>query len=269
MNKVLEIIFSKKVIGPIITIFVSFIAYRLAKTLINKVFGFRGKNIDQNKTKMIKDLISNIVKYFIIVMAMLIILEIYGIDTKALITSLGVLGLVAGLAVQDALKDLVSGITIIIEDQYRIGDTVKVNNFKGEVISLGMKTTRIKAFTGEILIIPNHLITEVINYSHSKSLAIVDVSISYESDIDKAISVLNKMAENISKDMESLTGNIEVLGVQNLGSSSVDIRIIAETRPLENFGVEREIRKQAKLALDKNKISIPYPQVVIHDGKRV
>ena len=159
--------------------------------------------------------------------------------------------------------------TIIIENQYGIGDTVKINGFKGEVISLGMKTTRVKAFSGEILIVPNHLITEVINYSHSKSLAIVDVSISYESDIDKAINVLTKMADTISKNMPALTGDIQVLGVQNLGESSVDIRITAETRPLENFGVEREIRKQAKLALDKNKISIPYPQVVVHDAKRV
>ena len=269
MNKVLEIIFSKKILGPIMTILVAFIIYRLAKTLINKIFNFKGKKVDQNKTKMIKDLISNIVKYFIIVMALLIVLEIYGIDTKALIASLGVLGLVAGLAVQDTLKDLISGITIIIEDQYRIGDTIKVNGFKGEVVSLGMKTTRIKAFTGEILIIPNHLITEVINYSHSKSLAIVDVSIAYESDIDKAIKVLTDMTQTISSNMETIIGKIEVLGVQNLGDSSVDIRIIAETQPLENFGVEREIRKQAKLALDKNKISIPYPQVVVHDGKRV
>lgn len=269
MDKILGVILSKKVIGPILAIIIAFLVYRIAKTLIDKVFSFNGRKIDENKTKMIRDLVSNIVKYFIIVMVFLIILEIYGVDTKALITSLGIVGLIAGLAVQDTLKDFVAGITIMIEDQYEIGDTVKINGFKGEVTSLGMKTTRVKAYTGEILIVPNHLITEVINYSHSKSLAIVDISISYESDIDKAISVLTKMAETISKDMPELTGNIEVLGVQNLGDSSVDIRITAETRPMEHFSIEREIKKQAKLALDKNKISIPYPQVVVHDAKRV
>lgn len=269
MNKILGIILSKTVIGPIIAFAIALVIYRTAKTLVNKLFSFKGKKIDENKAKMIRDLINNIVKYFIVIMVLLIILDIYGVDTKALITSLGVVGLVAGLAVQDTLKDFVAGMTIIIEDQYAIGDTIKINGFKGEVISLGMKTTRVKAFTGEILIVPNHLITEVINYSHSKSLAIVDVSIAYESDIDRAIDVLTKMAETISKNMPELTGNIQVLGVQNLGESAVDIRITAETRPLENFGVEREIRKQAKLALDKNKISIPYPQVVVHDAKRV
>lgn len=269
MNKILEIILSKKVVGPILAVLIAFIVYRLIKTLINKIFSFKGKRIDENKTKMIRDLISNIAKYFIVIMVFLIILEIYGVDTKALITSLGIVGLVAGLAVQDTLKDFVSGITIIIEDQYGIGDTVKINGFKGEVISLGMKTTRVKAFTGEILIVPNHLVTEVINYSHSKSLAIVDISISYESDIDQAIEVLNEMAVTIASDIPELTGSINVLGVQNLGDSSVDIRITAETRPMENFVVERKIRKEAKQALDKNKISIPYPQVVIHNAKRI
>ena len=237
--------------------------------MINKIFGFKGKRVDENKTKMIRELINNVIKYFIVIMSFLIILEIYGVDTKALITSLGIVGLVAGLAVQDTLKDFVSGITIIIEEQYGIGDTVKINGFKGEVISLGLKTTRIKSFTGEILILPNHLVTEVINYSHSKSMAIVDVSISYESDLDEALCVLNNMADSIAPNIHELTGKINVLGVQNLSESSVDIRITAETSPTDNFAVERKIRREAKLALEKNGISIPYPQVVVHNAKRV
>lgn len=269
MNKIFEIILSKKVIGPALTVIIAYLLYRVLKSVITKIFNFRFKNVDNNKKKMIRDLINNLMKYFIIIMSSLIILDIYGIDTKALITSLGVVGLVFGLAIQDVLKDFIAGITIIIEDQYRIGDTIRVNDFKGEVIALGIKTTRIKALTGEILIIPNHLITDVINYSHSKSLAVVDVSISYESDIDKAIEVLTTMVKDIAKDIPTITGKVEVLGVQDLGDSSISIRITAETKPLENLAVEREIRKQAKLVLDKNKISIPYPQVVIHDGKRI
>lgn len=267
--KVFDIILSKKVLGPILSIIIGYIIYKLIKSLIKKVFSFRSAKADENKIKMISDLVTNIVKYFIIVIVFLIILEIFGVDTKALIASLGVLGLVAGLAVQDTLKDFIAGITIIVEDQYEIGDWVKINNFKGEVISLGMKTTRLRAYTGEVMILPNHLIQEVINYSQSNSLALVDVSISYESDVDKAIDVLNKMCEKISKENESVTGELKVIGVQNLSDSSVDIRIVGETKPTENFGVEREVKKRAKLVLDKNKISIPYPQVVVHDGKRL
>ncbi len=267
--KILNIILSKKVLGPVLSIIIGYIIYKIIKSVIKKVFSFRAGRVDENKVKMISDLVTNIVKYFIIVIVFLIILEIFGVDTKALIASLGVLGLVAGLAVQDTLKDFIAGITIIVEDQYEIGDWVKINNFKGEVISLGMKTTRLRAYTGEVMILPNHLIQEVINYSQSSSLALVDISISYESDVDKAIEVLNEMCKKISRENESITSDLQVLGVQSLSDSSVDIRIVGETKPIENFGVEREIKKQAKLILDKNKISIPYPQVVVHDGKRV
>lgn len=267
--KILDIVLSEKVLGPILSIVIGFVVYKIIRSLIKKIFSLRSRRVDENKVKMISDLVTNIVKYFIIVIVFLIILEIYGVDTKALIASLGVVGLVAGLAVQDTLKDFIAGITIIVENQYEIGDWVKINNFKGEIVSLGMKTTRLKAYTGEIMILPNHLIQEVINYSQSSSLALVDISISYESDIDKAIEVLNKMCEKLSKENKSITSDLQVLGVQNLGNSSVDIRIVGETKPTENFGVEREIKKQAKMILDKNKISIPYPQMVVHDGKRV
>lgn len=267
--KILNFILSKKVLGPVLSIIIGFVIYKIIKSLIKKIFSFRAKRVDENKIKMISDLVTNIVKYFIIVIIFLIVLEIYGVDTKALIASLGVLGLVAGLAIQDTLKDFIAGITIIVEDQYEIGDWVKINNFKGEVISLGMKTTRLRAYTGEVMILPNHLIQEVINYSQSSSLALVDISISYESDVDKAIEVLSKMCEKISQENKSITSDLQVLGVQSLSDSSIDIRIVGETKPTENFSVEREIKKQAKLTLDKNKISIPYPQVVVHDGKRV
>lgn len=267
MEKFLEVVLTKKVLGPILSIIIAYILYKILKSVINKIFSFKGKNVDLKKRKMISDLINNVIKYFIIIIVFLIILDIFGIDTKALITSLGVIGLVAGLAVQDTLKDFIAGITIIIEDQYRIGDTVKINGFKGEVTYLGMKTTRIQAYTGEIMIIPNHLISEVVNYSQSKSLAVVDISISYESDIEKAIAILTKMSADISKDMTGLVGDLQVLGVQNLGESGIDIRIVGETKPLEHFGVEREVKKQAKLVLDKNKINIPYPQLVIHNAK--
>ena len=93
------------------------------------------------------------------------ILDIFGIDTKTLIASLGVVGLVAGLAVQDTLKDFVAGMSIILENQYRVGDTITIKGFRGEVISLGIKSTRLRSLTGEIMIVPNHLIEEVINHS--------------------------------------------------------------------------------------------------------
>lgn len=216
---------------------------------------------------MISDLIISIAKYFLIAIVSLIIMDIYGIDTKALVTSLGVVSLVAGLAVQDVLKDIVAGISIIIEEQYTIGDFVKINGYEGWVKFLSLKTTRLEAYTGEVHIIPNHLIGEITNYSKNKSMAIVDVAIAYESDIDKAVSVLTSMCDQYEN--PDIKEKPQVLGVEKLADSSVNIRITCETKPMLHNGVRRELNKQAKLVLDKNKISIPYPQMVIHDGKRV
>ena len=266
---IFENIYFTKALSVIFTVVFGYAAYKIIMSFLNRLFRLKDKRIDENKRKMISNLMNGFVKYFIIVIVLLMIFENLGVDTKALITSLGVVGLVAGLAVQDTIKDFVAGVTIMVEDQYRIGDFVKINDFRGEVIALGIKTTRVKAYTGEVLIIPNHLIECVINYSRTNSLAVVDVSISYESEIEKAVEVLNKMCIDIFESIPDLVKQPEVLGVQNLGDSSVDIRIIGETKPMKFFDVEREIRKQAKIALDKNNITIPYPQVVVHDGKRV
>lgn len=264
--KILDIIFSKKVVIPIITIAISYIVYQILKSVIKRIFKVKN-NENDNRREMIRGLIISVAKYFLIIISSLIIMDVYGVDTKALVTSLGVVSLVAGLAVQDVLKDIVAGISIIIEEQYMIGDFVKINGYEGWVKFLSLKTTRLEAFTGEVHIIPNHLIGEVTNYSKNKSVAVIDVAVSYESDVNKAIDVLNDICKKYKN------GNIlaepQVLGINELADCSVNIRITCETKPMTHYGVQRELKKLIKEALDKNKISIPYPQVVIHDGKRV
>ena len=139
----------------------------------------------------------------------MMILDVYGIDTKSILASLGVFTAVLALALQDILKDIVGGISIIIEGQYRIGDIVTINNFKGEVISLTLKSTRVKAYTGEIKIFANRNISEVINHSFSSSLAIVDIAVAYDSDLSKVDKVLNKICEKLSNELEELEGEIQ------------------------------------------------------------
>lgn len=264
--KILDIIFSKKVVMPIIVVIISYIIYQLLKSVVKRIFKVKN-NENDNRREMIRGLITSIAKYFLIIMAALIIMDVYGVDTKALVTSLGVVSLVAGLAVQDVLKDIVAGISIIVEEQYMVGDFVKINGYEGWVKFLSLKTTRLEAATGEVHIIPNHLIGEVTNYSKDKSVAIVDVAISYESDIDKAIEVLTDMCKKYKN--ENIISAPQVLGVDKLADSSVNIKITCETKPMTHYGIQRELNKQIKQVLDKHKISIPYPQVVIHDGKRV
>ena len=127
------------------------------------------------------------------------ILDVYGIDTKTILASIGIIGLVIGLAVQDTLRDFLSGLFIILDNQYSVGDNVMINGFRGNVINLGLKTTRIKAYTGEVKIIANRNIMEVTNYSKENSLAIVDISVSHNSNLEKTEKVLNELCERLGE----------------------------------------------------------------------
>jgi len=261
----LDIILSKKVLGPIIIIFATLIISSLLSNVVKKILKTK-ISVDDKRKKTMIGLISNIVKYFLFIIAILMILSLYGIDTTALITSLGVVGLVAGLAVQDLLKDFLSGISIIFENQYVVGDTVTINGFKGEVISLGLKTTKLKAYTGEIKFISNRNVTEVINHSVEHSLAVVDISISYEEDIDKVEKVLTELCSTLSKKLKNIKGEVLYLGIESLESSSINYRIQVETEPLKQYEIKRQLLREIKQELDKNEITIPYEQLVIHNA---
>lgn len=267
MNEFFDKFLIKEVVGPILVVLVSIVVYLILKSIIDNVFKIKNKYVDKRKSKTINGLINNLIKYFIIVVDAVMILDIFGIDTKTLIASLGVVGLVAGLAVQDTLKDFIAGICIILENQYRVGDTITVKGFRGEVIDLGIKSTKIKAYTGEVMIIPNHLIEEVINHSLDKSVAIIDIPVSYDTDLDKLDLVLKNLFKDIN--INGMKSDISILGLESYADSSIVYRVSVDTVPMMHYNVQRELRKLIKKELDKNKIEIPFPQVVIHNGKRI
>ena len=262
MKDFLDKILVKEVVGPILIILVSLLVYLVIKSVIDNVFKIRNKYIDKRKSKTINGLINNLIKYFIIIIDIVMILDIFGIDTKTLIASLGVVGFVVGLAVQDTLKDFVAGMSIILENQYRVGDTITVKGFRGEVISLGIKSTKIKAYTGEVMIVPNHLIEEVVNHSLDKSLAVVDIPVSYDTDLKKLESILSNLFSKLS--IDGITGDIKILGLESYDDSSISYRVVVDTIPMKHYQVERELKRAIKLELDKNGIEIPFPQVVVH-----
>ena len=189
-------------------------------------------------------LLKNITKYTVIIFLILAILTVYGVDVTSVLTGLGIVGVVLGLALQDLAKDIIVGFSIIFENQYAIGDTISINGFKGEVIFLGLKTTKIKNYEGQVKIVANRNATEVINYSMENSLAIVDIDVSYEEDNEKVEKVLTELATELTKTLPKLKGKVELLGIQELASSSVKYRMIAPTVSMEHYEIERKIRKE-------------------------
>ena len=133
------------------------------------------------------------------------------------------------------------------------------------VQTCALPISKLKSYTGEVKVISNRNITEVTNFNLANSLAIVDFQISYESETTKAEKVLNNLCKRLTKELKNIKGEVTLLGVTKLDSSGVEYRITVETLPLKHYEIAREILKAVKLELEKNEITIPYPQLVIHN----
>lgn len=255
---------------PIVYIAIGIVSYLIIKRIITTAFNgraFKTKRHYEKRANTLKIMLLNIIKYVIIIFVALAILTVFGINIRSILAGLGITAAIIGLAFQDLAKDLIAGAAIIGEDQYEIGDTIEVDGFTGEVVAIGLKTTRIRDFKGRTKIIANHNITEVINYNLSNNLAIVDVGVDYNEPTDKVEKVLNDLCEKLTKSLEYLKGDVELLGITALDDSAVVYRIVAKTESTKQYVVERQIRKAVKDELDSKGIEIPFPQVEVHNGK--
>lgn len=266
MKEILDAVLIKEVVYPLVIIFIGIFVYLIISSSIKRIFNLRLGKIDKRRAKTLCGLINNILKYLILIFCVLAILEVYNISTKGIITSLGVVGLVAGLAFQDTLKDFLAGFSLIFENAYAVGDTVTIGDFKGKVISLGLKTTKLQALNGDIKIISNSNIAFVINHTLDDTYQFIDIPVAYEEQIDKVEKVLNEVIEDELKN-NKLILDANLLGIEKLDSSSINFRIMIKTEHLKQYEVKRQILKHVKKELDKNKITIPYNQVVIHNAR--
>lgn len=265
---ILEIVFNARFYLPIIYVIIGCISYQIARKIITTLFKrrkMRTENVKRYNTLL--QIIVDAVKIIIVVLVLLSILAVYGVDVKAALAGIGIISVLVGLAFQDLFKDLIVGFSIVIEDYFSVGDTIEVAGFKGEVLHIGIKSTKIKRYDGPVMIIANRNIDKVINYTKTESLAIVDIPVSYESDIDYVEEVLNDLFKKLSKQIEHIKEDIAIWGVEQLGDSAIVIKVAVKTDPLEHFDVQRKIRKAVKQEFDKKKIKIPYPQVEVHNGK--
>ena len=261
----LNFILSKEIVSSFFTVVTAILIYFIIKNVILKMFKASKKYGVHKKSVTITNMIINIIKYIFIIVTILTLLAIWGVDTKALIASLGVVGVVAGLALQDILKDFLAGFSIIVDNEFDVGDTIKVNDFRGKVTELGMKNTKIRAYSGEVLIIANRNISEVVNYSTQNSRCIIDVSVSYDSDLDKVERVLKEVCKDLKENTSYLIDDMEVLGIQEMADSAIIYRLIADCGPTLDIEFRRKAYRAIKEAFDYNGIEIPFPQVVVHD----
>lgn len=234
--------------------------------IVKKIILTNKENINR-KQQTIKKLIVNILKYILITFLVLKLLTILGINVTSIIAGLGIASVIVGLALQDIMKDILSGIFIIVENQYDVGDEVQINKYQGYIIDLGLRSTKIKTFDSNIVTIANRNITEVTNCSKIKPTIVLDLPFPYETPNKKVLEMLENVKTRIEKELQNTVKNFQVLGLQNFDDSCIKYRITYETKKDQRYSTKRTINMIIKEEYDNSKISIPYNIIEVRNGK--
>ncbi|PSL40006.1 small conductance mechanosensitive channel [Planomicrobium soli] len=242
------------------------IIVKLLKAIIRKSFSVRIKGplkYNERRQQTLSKLLENVVAYVIYFMAIVAILSAFEINVTGLIAGAGVLGLAIGFGAQNLVRDIITGFFIIFEDQFSVGDFVRIGAAEGTVEEIGLRTTKVKAYTGELFIFPNGNITDVVNFSINNSIAVVDVNVAYNADINKVEALIQEFLGTLQDKYEQIIKPPEFLGVQSLTPTEMVVRVVAETLPMQHFAVARGMRRDLKEFLDENDVEVPLPHMVM------
>lgn len=256
----IKFITSEKFILPVVYIIIGIIVYNLIKIVMKKVS--KTKYVDKKK-KTIIALVKNVVKYLVMIFVVLAILSVYGVDTSSIIASIGIAGVIIGLALQDIVADFLAGVLILFDNHYSIGDVVTIDGFTGEVVNFGLMTTKIKAATGEVMILSNSSFKKVINYNMNNTVHYINIDVSYDTDIDKLEKTLMEMANEVEK-IDGYVGGYKLMGIQEFAASSIKYMVMLECKTNMRFQVKRDFNMILKRHLDKANIEIPYTKVDVN-----
>lgn len=189
-----------------------------------------------------------------------------GVNVGALIAGFGIAGVAIGFGAQSMVKDFLAGIFILIDNQYGRGDVIQVSGVSGVVEDIGLRRTVLRDLDGAVHWIPNGEIQVATNYTEEYSRVNLNVGVSYGEDLDHVIGVINSVGEELAADdnwREYILTPPKVLRVENFGDSSIDVKILGDTKPIQQWAVMGELRLRLKKAFDAEGIEIPYPHVTL------
>lgn len=203
--------------------------------------------------------------------AIIMILSEVGIDIAPMLATAGIAGIALGFGGQYLIKDVIAGFFIIIENQFRVGDVVSIDGTAGLVEEITLRMTTLRDLDGIVHHIPNGSATVVSNLTKEMARVNLNIGIAYDTDLDKAIEVINKVGADMSADEEwvdDITEAPHFLRVDDFADSAIVVKILGETKPMRQWDVTGELRKRLKIAFDHNGIEIPFPQQVNHEAKK-
>lgn len=256
-----EAIFNNHIPIIIRSIIYIVIVYSICK-IIRLIFKVQMKK--NHRTKTIFTLLDGFTKYACAIIIILLILGAFGVDTTALVASVGVLTLIVGLGAQSLIADIIAGIFIIFENEYNVGEIISVDGFRGTVLEIGIRSTKVIDAAGNIKIINNSNIGDIVNLSRELSLAVVDLDFPYDVPVDLVENILKNNFTLMKENIKGITDGPFYKGICNYKDSNVTLKIVAQCKEEDRFQIERDLMREYRRILLENNIDMSYQQVVIN-----
>lgn len=243
---------------------------RTVRTLRDRI----ASRLDDAESAKRAETLSRVFRYLVAVVVSLIagmlVLAEVGVSVAPILGAAGVVGLAVGFGAQSLVKDFFTGFFILLENQIRQGDVVKLGDHSGVVEGINLRFVQLRDYDGNVHYVPNGHITTVINMTRGFSHAVMDIGVAYRENVDDVMAVMREVASQMRDHPDfqpRITNDLEIAGVNSWGDSAVVIRCRFRTLPMEQWGVRREYLRRLKAAFDAKGIEIPYPHLTVYAGQ--
>ena len=250
---------TKIIIAIGITIVITFILLFILKAVTSRAV----KRARNNRAITFARLVQSILRYTIVIISIIVIIGLTGFDITAVLAGAGIIGIVIGLGAQSLIADLLSGLAIVFENYCEIDEIVEINGFKGKVVEISLRSTKIQNWKGELKIITHGEIKELINFSRTFSVAVVEFTVDYLENINNVVTLLEENLQSMKEFYPQIVEGPNVMGVTNIGLNGYNITLSAKTLCEEHFAVERALRKRVielfnehNIKLSSNKLKV-------------
>jgi small-conductance mechanosensitive channel len=230
--------------------------------LISKAIGGHGTH----KVATVMSLVRSILKWVAIVVAVFVVLGYWNVDTSTLLASLGIIALIVGLGCQNLIKDIVAGMFLVFDETFEVGDIVTINDFRGTITDIGIKSTRLEDAGGNVKIVANSEIATIVNLSKQLSVAVVEIPLAYEEDIQRVEAVIAKALPDIQKAIPAIKEGPYYKGISVLDDSVIYVKFVAKCEESDIYQVQRDLNRAFLLLFYDNHIECKaYDRVVVND----
>jgi small-conductance mechanosensitive channel len=257
------------VVGAVLWFVLNRFLPRIVRRVVTQTGYKESKEGLEKRANTLLSLFKGMARVVIIIVVIIMILDEVGVPVAPVLAGFGIAGVAVGFGAQYLIRDLIAGIFIIMENQYRVGDVVKVADIAGLVEYITLRKTVLRDLDGIVHHVPNGEIKTASNYTRHFSRVNLDIPVAYGTDLDHAIRVINRVGKALAEDgkwRKVIKSPPQVLRVNNLGDSGIDIKILGDVKPMEQWAVTGELRLRLKKAFDDEGIEIPWPHTKVYFG---